>query len=92
MARIVWCEGERLGEISDWSMTDRPAEKRMVLGKEILMPKPKDQCQFVSPKPIHWKKKVWVIEDGKIKYTLGELKIQHGTNVTATVMMAEKIG
>jgi hypothetical protein len=78
-------DGKKIGEISEWKRTERFAEKRSVLGKEILMKKPKDQCQFVSPKPINRKKKHWIIGDDGRKMTLSEVKVSGATNVTATI-------
>ena len=83
--RILFENGKKIGEISDWSLTEREAEKRMVLGKEILMPKPKDQCVFSSPKPVNRKSELVVIEDGKLRYRLENAKVKDGTLVTATV-------
>lgn len=84
MPMILFADGKRVGEISDWKLTERFSEKRMVLGKEILMPKPNDLCQFISPKPVNRRNELRV-EDGKTQYHLSEIKVVGGTQVTSTV-------
>jgi len=39
--RILFENGKKIGEISDWMLIERQAERRLVLGKEVMMPKPK---------------------------------------------------
>lgn len=78
-------DGKRVGEISDWQRTERFAEKRMVLGKEIMMKKPKDQCTFVSPKPVNWRKRLWLIADDGTKLMLSDVQVKGVTSVTASI-------
>lgn len=82
---ILYEDGKKVGEISEWKRIERFAEKRVVLGKELEMKKPKDQCSFVSPKPVRWKKPLWLIADDGTKLTLSEVKVVSGTKVTATI-------
>ncbi len=83
--RILFENGKKVGEVSDWILSDRPAERRMLLGKEVMMPKPKDQCTFASPKLIGKKSELVVIEDSQKRYVLKDVKVRAGTLVTATV-------
>ena len=85
MALVLFADGKKVGEISDWKLNERLAEKRMVLGKEILMPKPNDQCQFTSPKPVNRRMELVVVAEDKTRYALSEIRVNGGTEVTATV-------
>jgi len=91
MAIILFDDGKKLGEVSEWSEHQRPAEMKMVLGKEVLSQSSKIECKFVSPKPVHRRSQLWVVVDGKTKMTLKDLKITGGTQVTATVGAKEKL-
>ena len=85
MPLVLFADGKKVGEISEWKLNERAAEKRMVLGKEILMPKPNDQCQFVSPKPVNRRNELIVVGDDKSRFVLSEIRVTGGTQVTATV-------
>ncbi|MES2854547.1 MAG: hypothetical protein V4692_01735 [Bdellovibrionota bacterium] len=78
-------DGKKIGEISEWKLIERQAEKKTFLGKEVMMPKPKDQCQFVSPKPVSWKKQLWIIKPDGTKLNLTEVRVTGATTVTATL-------
>ena len=91
MAMILFDDGKKLGEISEWSEHQRPVEMKMVLGKDVLSQSSKIEWQFVSPKPVNRRSQLWVIIDGKTKATLKDLKITGGTKITATVGTKEKI-
>ncbi|MEK7355046.1 MAG: hypothetical protein AAB250_01255 [Bdellovibrionota bacterium] len=78
-------DGKKIGEISEWKRVERFPEKKTVLGKEIVTKKPKDQCHFVSPKPVSWKKRLWIIADDGTKLTLTDVKVKGATTVTATI-------
>jgi len=91
MTYILFSDGVRIGEISEWALTERAAEKKFVLGKEILTHKPNDQCKFVSPKPVKWKSKMWLISSGKEKLVLADLDVRHGTMITATISERSKV-
>ncbi len=92
MAYVLFEKGKKIGEISDWVLTERPAELRNVLGKEILMPKPMDQCTFTSPKPIPRRSELILIFDRKIEYQLRTTFVRGGTFVTADILQTRKIG
>lgn len=82
---ILFEDGKELGVISNWKLIERFPEKRTVLGKEIVTQKPKDQCQFDSPKPVKRKKTYWIVSDDNTKLMLSELNVKGGTAVTATI-------
>ncbi len=86
MAYILFEKGKRIGEISDWILTLRPAEIKNILGKEVLMPKPKDQCTFTSPKPIPKRSDLILIFDRKVEYILKVTFVRGGTFVTADIL------
>ncbi|MES3036445.1 MAG: hypothetical protein V4736_00940 [Bdellovibrionota bacterium] len=91
MGYVLYENGKKIGEIEDWVLIDRPAVTKMVLGKEITTPKPKDQCTFVSPKPVDRRGTFSVIEDQKIEYVIKATYVKHSTNVTADVLEKRKI-
>jgi hypothetical protein len=91
MTYILFSDGTEIGEIYEWQLTERPAIKKMVLGKEIGVQKPNDECQFVSPKPVKWKSKLWLISSDNVKLVLADLNIKHGTMITASVSERIKI-
>ncbi len=84
--RILFENGKKIGEISDWMLIERQAERRLVLGKEVMMPKPKAQCTFTSPKLVNKKSEFLVIEDAKTRYQLKDVKVKDGTFVTASIL------
>ena len=82
---ILYEDGVKIGSISEWKRVERFAEKKVVLGKEIVTRKPKDQCEFVSPKPVSWKKKLTILDNDGSKMILTEVKVKDATYVTATI-------
>jgi hypothetical protein len=86
MAMILYEDGKEVGEVSEWELVERMPEKKMVLGKEIITGKPKDLCHFVSPKPVSWKKRLWLIADDGMKIHLSEVNVRGATTVTATIV------
>ena len=91
MAYILFEKGKKIGEISDWILNLRPAEIKNVLGKEVLMLKPKDQCTFTSPKPIPKRSDLILIFDRKVEYILKVTFVRGGTFVTADVLEIKTI-
>lgn len=91
MALILFADGLKIGAVSNWSVTERFPEKKTVLGKEIVTQKPKDQCQFTSPKPLKRKSQLWLISENSEKLILSDLSVQSGTRVTATIQDRQKI-
>ena len=91
MACILFENGKKIGEISDWILIQKPAQIKNVLGKEVLMPKPKDQCTFTSPKPIPRRSDLILICDRKIEYFLKATYVRGGTFVTADIIQEKRI-
>ena len=91
MAAVLFEKGKKIGEISEWVLTEGKAEVRNVLGKEILMPKSKDHCTFTSPKPVPRRSDLILIVDRKIEYKLKVTYVRGGTFVTADIVEQKKI-
>ncbi len=91
MALILFEGRKKIGVISDWVLIEKPAEVKNVLGKDVLMPKPKDQCTFTSPKPIPRRSDLILIFDHKIEYVLKATFVRGGTFVTAEIIEQRKI-
>ncbi|MES2964168.1 MAG: hypothetical protein V4760_09785 [Bdellovibrionota bacterium] len=85
MTMTLFEDGKRIGVIEEWTRTERFAEKKTVLGKEIVTRKPKDQCQFVSPKPVNWRKRLHLVAEDGTKLTLTDVRVTKVTTVTATI-------
>ena len=82
---VLFDQGKKLGEVSDWKVIpDEPVYKD-VLGKRVLMPAKHDVCSFVSPKPVHRKSQLSIVEDKQTKLVL-EVQSVKGTAVTAFVV------
>ncbi len=91
MACILFEAGKKIGQISEWVLIERPAQVKNVLGKEVLMPKPKDQCTFTSPKPIPKRSDLILICDHKLEYILKVTYVRGGTFVTADIIEQRKM-
>jgi hypothetical protein len=91
MAYILFENGKKVGEIADWTVTELPAPTRMVLGKLVTLPKPKDQCTFVSPKPIHRKSVLKIIKDNNTEILVQSTSIKGGTVIVGDILEQRKI-
>lgn len=91
MPYILYENGKKIGEISDWKITELPAPTRMVLGKLITLPKPKDQCTFVSPKPVQRKSELLVVQDNKFEFQIRSTYVKDGTFITGDVLDQRKL-
>lgn len=85
MAMILFDEGKKVGEISDWKVTSLAPVYKNVLGKEILSTKGMDECTFTSPKPVTKKSKL-TIKDGAKEIALDLKSVKGGTFITATII------
>jgi hypothetical protein len=85
MARLLYDDGNKVGEISDWTQRNEPAAYKTFLGKTALMSPANDLCSFTSPKPVHRKAKLTVVEDSSVRYVLEVLKVVGGTEITAKI-------
>ena len=85
MARLLYEDGKKIGEITDWSVRNEPATYKTFLGKTALMTPANDECSFTSPKPVNRKSKLTVLEDSSLRYVLEVLKVVGGTVITAKI-------
>jgi hypothetical protein len=87
MGHVLYQDGKLIGEISDWTVVERPAEVKVILGKVIETDKrPTGECHFISPKPLGRRSKLSVIIDGKIEVSIRQTYIKGGTEVTAKII------
>lgn len=86
MARMLFDDGKLVGEISDWAQKTDPPVYKTFLGKTALLTPANDECSFVSPKPVHRKAKLVVVEDKKIRYELQITKVVGGTEIIAKIL------
>ncbi|MBC7742576.1 MAG: hypothetical protein H7061_10290 [Bdellovibrionaceae bacterium] len=91
MAHILFDQGKKVGEISDWSLVINIPTTKNILGKTVVVPAKKNDCHFVSPKPVNRRSKLTVIEDGKIEYVLEISAVRGATVVTASIVKQNKI-
>lgn len=86
MAHILFEQGKKIGQISNWAVTpDVPVEKN-ILGKKVLLPPGKDTCTFISPKPIRRKAQLTVIENDQCEFSLDVKSVQNTNMVTAEIV------
>ena len=92
MSYILFDAGKKIGEVTDWLTVDRPAEKRMVLGKEVEMGEKKGQrCTFTSPKPVNRRSVLTIVFDKKTEYVLKQTKIVGGTEIAADIVSTRNL-
>lgn len=84
MAHILFDQGKKLGEVSDWKLMPYEPVYKEVLGKHVLMPATNDVCSFVTPKPVSRKTQLTVIEDQSKELVL-QIKSVKGMTVTAFI-------
>ena len=85
MAYILFDHGKKLGEIENWQVTTYEPTYKNVLGKMVLAAAQKDECTFVSPKPVNRRSELVVVENGKREFTL-QVKSVKGTTVLASIL------
>lgn len=85
MPHILFENGKKLGEISEWKLNPYEPVYKDVLGKMILSPERPDECTFVVPKPVSRKSKLTLIEDQKQELVL-EVKSVKGMTVKASIV------
>ncbi len=85
MAFILFENGKKIGEISDWSVASKEPTFKDVLGKRVLSAPKCDQCSFVSPKPVNRKSQLAVVENGSKEFVLQVITVK-GTFVTASII------
>ncbi len=85
MTHILFDQGKKLGEVSEWKLTRYEPVYKDVLGKSVLMPATNDVCSFVTPKPVSRKTQLTIIEDQKLELVL-QIKSVKGMTVTASIV------
>lgn len=86
MAYILFDQGKKIGEISDWTVIVHEPTYKNVLGKIILSTPANNECSFVSPKPVNRKSQLIVIQDGKKEFVLQVKAVKGGTFVSALIV------
>ncbi len=89
---ILFDQGKKLGEISDWTVQALPPVYKNVLGKTVLSTPANNECRFVSPKPVKRKSILSIIEDGKWEYLLQIVSVKEATLVTAKILEKKNVG
>ena len=90
MTHVLFDQGKRIGEVSDWKVTPYEPEYKDVLGKSVMMPAKNDLCSFITPKPVSRKTQLTIVEDGKRELVL-QIKAVKGMTVTAFISARNKI-
>ena len=85
MTHILYDQGKKLGEISEWKLSLNEAYYKNILGKMVLMPATNDVCSFVTPKPVSRKTQLTILEDQKCELVL-QIKSVKGMTVTAFII------
>lgn len=84
MAHILFEQGKKIGEVTGWQVTKSVPVYKQVLGKDVLLPAKNDLCSFNTPKPVHRKAQLTIIEDQKLELVL-EIKSVKVMAVTAFI-------
>ncbi len=91
MAYILFDDGKKVGEISDWSVATNEPVYKNVLGKIVLSVPANKECTFVSPKPVKRKSQLVVVQEGLRRITLQIKSVKGATFVTALIISDEMI-
>jgi hypothetical protein len=91
MAYILFENGKKIGEISDWAVSAHEPVYKNVLGKVVLSVPANNECSFVSPKPVSRKSELVVLENGKLQMTLQVKAVKGATFVTALIISQKEI-
>jgi hypothetical protein len=85
MAHILYDQGKKIGEVSEWKLTPYEPVYKDILGKLVLMPVTNDVCSFITPKPVSRKTQLTILEDQNKELVL-QIKSVKGMTVTATIV------
>ncbi|MES2802645.1 MAG: hypothetical protein V4654_09160 [Bdellovibrionota bacterium] len=85
MAHILYDQGKKVGEVSEWKLTPYEPVYKDILGKLVLMPVTLDICSFITPKPVSRKTQLTIIEDQKQELVL-QIKSVKSMTVTASIV------
>lgn len=88
MKRILYVDGTKLGEISEWTQKAEPPTYKTFLGKAVLLTPANDECSFVSPKPVNRRSKLTIVTESGEKLELNILKVIGGTKIQAKLKKA----
>lgn len=91
MAYILFENGKKVGEISDWTVASQEPVYKNVLGKVVLSVPANNECSFVSPKPVNRKSKLIVIKDGVREFNLQVKSVKGATAVTALIIFQKDL-
>ncbi len=86
MANILFDNGKKVGEITDWTVASYEPTYKNVLGKIVLSVPANNECTFVSPKPVKRKSQLVMIQNGKLEFTLQVKAVKGSTFVTALIV------
>ena len=89
MKSILYENGKRIGEISDWVVAKNEPVYKNVLGKTVLSVPANSECSFISPKPVNRKSQLTLIQDGKVELTL-QVKSVKGATFVAALIISQK--
>lgn len=86
MNYILYENGKKIGEISDWKLESSEPVYKDVLGKRVLSAPKAEQCSFISPKPVNRKSQLAVVENGAKEFKLQIVAVKGATFVTALII------
>ena len=90
MTHVLYDQGKKLGEVSEWKLTPYEPVYKDILGKLVLMPVTNDVCSFKTPKPVSRKTQLTNVEDQKTELVL-QIKSVKSMTVTASIVSRNKL-
>lgn len=85
MSHILFDQGKKIGEVSEWNFKPYEPVYKNILGKMVLAPEKPDECSFVVPKPVSRKSQLTIVENKKQELVL-QIKSVKGMTVTASIV------
>lgn len=85
MTHILYDQGKKIGEVSEWKLKPYEPVYKDILGKLVLMPETNDICSFKTPKPVSRKTQLTIVEDQKRELVL-QIKSVKSMIVTASII------
>ncbi len=86
MAYILYDQGKKVGEVTDFVQEQNSAVYKTVLGKTVLSTPANDGCTFTSPKPVNRKTELKIIVEGNTEYKLQIISVKQHTQVIAKII------
>ena len=90
MTHVLYDQGKKIGEVSEWKLTPYEPVYKDILGKLVLMPVTNDVCSFKTPKPVSRKTQLTILEDHKIELVL-QIKSVKSMTVTALIVARNEL-